>query len=80
MSTAEIKVNIFELITQVDDESTLLRLYKAMKDVFEESKSDYSLSPEQEQQLLLAYEESFLEENLASHDEAMKAHAKWLQQ
>ena len=78
MSTAELKVNMFELITQTEDEHTLMKLYRKMREVFEDS--DYALSPEQERELLLAYDESFKEENLASHEEAMQTHAKWLQQ
>ncbi len=78
MSTAELKVNMFELITQTEDEPTLLKLYRKMREVFEDS--DYTLSPEQERELLLAYKESLDEKNLASHEEAMQTHAKWLQQ
>jgi hypothetical protein len=76
MSTAELKVNMFELITQTDDEHTLMKLYRKMREVFEDS--DYGLSPEQERELLSAYQDSFVAENVASHEEAMQTHARWL--
>ena len=79
MGTAELKVSMFEIIAKTSDEHTLTRLYQKMKEVFEDTyASEYALSAEQEKELFLSYDESFIEENLASHEEALKRHSKWL--
>ena len=40
--------------------------------------SEYSLSVKQEKELFLAYEESLVSSNHATHEEAKKRHSKWL--
>ena len=40
--------------------------------------SEYSLSAKQEKELFLAYDESFVSSNLATHEEAKRKHSKWL--
>ena len=39
-----------------------------------------SLTEEQKEELCLAYDESFNDDNLISHEEAKQQHSKWLKQ
>ena len=83
MNTFELKVTMFELITQTRDEAILRRLYQKMTEVFEVKEDNfdslpYALTPEQEAELMRALEESFDENNLIDISEAKKQHARWL--
>ena len=59
----------------------LLKLYRAMKKIFEFPETDWwgGLSNEQQARLNQAIEESYDPNNLIDHEEIAKKHAKWLQ-
>jgi hypothetical protein len=83
MNVLELKVTMFELITQTRDEAILRRLYQKMTEVFESKDANfdtllYTLTVEQEAELMLSLEESFDEKNLVSLSDAKKQHEKWL--
>ena len=81
MNTYELKVTMFELITQTRDETMLRRLYQKMTEALKDDNFDslpYALSPEQEAELMRSLEESFDENNLIDISEAKKQHARWL--
>jgi hypothetical protein len=83
MNTFELKVTMFELITQTRDETMLRRLYQKMTEAFEPKDDDldtlaYGLTAEQEAELMLSLEESFDENNLLDINEAKKQHERWL--
>jgi replicative DNA helicase len=83
MNTYELKVTMFELITQTRDEAILRRLYQKMTEVFDlkDDNSEslpYALTAEQETELMLSLEESFDENNLLDISDAKKQHARWL--
>jgi hypothetical protein len=68
------------LIDSIDNEHLLLRFYDLMKSrtISKEGKLWSRLTKEEQEELLIAFEESEKEENLLSHDEMMKKHKKWL--
>lgn len=83
MNTYELKVTMFELITQTRDEAILRRLYQKMTEVFDVKEDSfeflpYALTAEQETELMLSLEESFDEKNLLDISEAKKQHERWL--
>ncbi len=83
MNALELKVTMFELITQTRDETILRQLYQKMTEVFEVKDDEidslaYALTPEQEADLMVSLEESFDEKNLMDISEAKKQHARWL--
>jgi hypothetical protein len=80
MTTIELKDNFHHLIDSIDNEILLLRFYDLMKSrtISKEGKLWSRLTKEEQEELLMAFEESEKEENLLSHDEVMKKHKKWL--
>ena len=80
MTTIELKNNFHHLIDSIDNEYLLLRFYDLMKSrtISKEGKLWSRLTKEEQEELLIAFEESEQEENLLSHDEMMKKHKKWL--
>jgi TRAP-type C4-dicarboxylate transport system substrate-binding protein len=74
------KIEMFEILSQLHDETVLLKLYKTMKEVFESTQTDWwdDLPPEQQTRLQQSIEESYDPENLIDHEEMKKKHAKWL--
>lgn len=79
MNDFELKGILVSLIGQAK-RSELIRLVKAFKDVAETGKegSLYNLTPEQEQELEQAIEETYHEENLISHEKALSELSRWL--
>jgi hypothetical protein len=80
MTTIELKNNFHHLIDSIDNENLLLRFYDLMKSrtISKDGKLWSRLTKEEQEELLIAFEESEKEENLLSHDEMMKKHKKWL--
>jgi hypothetical protein len=80
MNTIELKNNFHHLIDSIDNEHLLLRFYDLMKSrtISKDGKLWSRLTKEEQEELLIAFEESEKEENLLSHDEMMKKHKKWL--
>jgi hypothetical protein len=83
MSVLEIKGNIIQLLARLEDKRHLNQLKElASKFVVEENDNaydeGYSLTAEQEAELMEAIEETYHEENLVSHEEALKVLSKWL--
>ncbi|MGB3077444.1 MAG: hypothetical protein WBB31_00080 [Saprospiraceae bacterium] len=74
------KEAIHQLIDKINDENVLkgyLALIQRLSS-HEESTLWNELSKEQQEELLIAYEESFDKENLIPHQEVRKQHEKWL--
>ncbi len=80
MNVLALKVEMFELLAHTNDEAVLLKLYKSMKEVFENTDSDWwdDLPIEQQVRLSKSIEESYDPANLIDHEEMKKKHAKWL--
>ncbi len=79
MNTLELKGGLFEMIAQVDNKKVLQRLYKVVAEILQETwAEEHDLTPEQEAKLNQDIEDSFIPENLVSHEESMKIMARWL--
>jgi hypothetical protein len=77
----KIKEEFHHLIDSIEDEQTLKAYYQLVQNLNENDGGIWDkLTPEQQQQVLVSYEESFDEKNLISHEEVMKKYAKWLEE
>jgi F0F1-type ATP synthase delta subunit len=81
MSVLELKGELLEMISSVHSEEILLKLKKNFKKVTateEVVTTAYSLTPEQEAELMISLEESYDEANMLDIEESKKLHARWL--
>jgi hypothetical protein len=81
MSVLELKGELLELISSVNSEEILLKLRKNFKKVTateEVVTTPYSLTPEQEAELMISLEESYDDANMLDIEESKKLHARWL--
>ncbi len=77
MSTKE---NFHILIDQIEDERALSSYYELFKKLRQQETGRLwkSLSASEQQELMVAYDESFDAENLIPHNEVKREHGKWL--
>lgn len=80
MSVLELKGELLDMLSAVNNEQMLLRLKQMFKQVTEEElhDNDFALTAVQEQELAKAIEETYHEENLVSHEDALKELSRWL--
>jgi hypothetical protein len=80
MTTIELKNNFHQLIDSIENENLLLKFYELMRNrsISKEGSLWSRLSKEEQDDLLMAFDESDREENLISQNEMMKKHKKWL--
>jgi hypothetical protein len=78
MSIAELKVEMLEIITSVQNEDKASRMVEALRDIADDETTDYNLTSEQETELLESLQESYDPTNWITHDDMKKKHAKWL--
>lgn len=81
MSVLELKGELLDMVSAVKNEQLLLRLKQAFRQVTTDediTNSDFALTPEQEIELAEAIEETYHEENLMSHEDALKQLSRWL--
>jgi hypothetical protein len=81
MSVLELKGELHEFISSVQNEDFLKKLKKTfnkMAAVEDVATTAYSLTPEQEAELMISLEESYDETKVMDIEEAKKIHAKWL--
>jgi hypothetical protein len=84
MSVLELKGELLDMVSSIKSEQLLLRLKQAFKQVTTDNftdnflDSDFALTPEQELELAEAIEETYHEENLVSHEVALKELSRWL--
>lgn len=69
-----------QLIDKIEDEKTLNGYFKLIQKLNKNETGNLwnSLRPEEKDELLLSYEESFDPKNLMSHEEVKKQHGQWL--
>ena len=74
------KEDFHNLIEKIEDEEVLKGYFKLIQRLNNNQTGELwdSLSPAENDELLLSYEESFQTGNLISHDEVKKQHDKWL--
>jgi len=75
-----IKDNFHHLIDTIDDEQLLKGYYELIKQLNINQSGNLwnNLSESERQELIIAYDESFDNKNLLSHEEVKKQHEKWL--
>ena len=80
MNVLELKGELHDMLSAVNNEQILLRLKQVFRQVTEEElyDNDFALTAEQEQELAEAIEETYHEENLVSHEDALKKLSRWL--
>ena len=85
MNVLELKGSIIERVAQLQNQSLLAHLDAIIKEFIEsdgedwyKKTSDYTLTPEQEANLIIAEAECDDPTNLVSHDEAVKQIEQWL--
>lgn len=81
MNTLELKGSLLDLISKVNDNTRLARLFEAYYEIFAtDDDSDWwdELPVEQQTRLTKSIEESYDPKNLIDHEEMKKKHAKWL--
>lgn len=80
MNTIELKNSFHSLIDSINNENLLMSFYSLMKirSSFTEGQLLNRLTKQEQEELLLALEESDNNENLVSHEEMKEKHKKWL--
>lgn len=80
MSVLELKGELLDMLSAVNNEQILLRLKQMFRQVTEDElyDNDFALTAEQEKELAEAIEETYHEENLVSHEDALKELSRWL--
>ena len=80
MNAIELKKNFHLLIESIDNENLLINFQDILKrrSNVQEGHLWNSLSKQELEELLLAFEESENQENLISQEEMTKKHQKWL--
>lgn len=75
------KEDFHKLIDEIKDEVVLKNYFELIKRLNNSQTSELwkKLNLEEQQELLLSYEESFNPNNLISHDQVKKQHGKWLE-
>ena len=76
----KIKDDFHHLIDSIEDEQLLQHYYQLIQKVNHDQNGQLwnNLSETEKQELLVAYDESFDNNNLLSHDEVQSQHEKWL--
>jgi hypothetical protein len=79
MKVLELKNAILSDLADVNDEQSLLRVYRYLSKILQRESSDWwdDLTPEQQAELDAAIEESFHEENLVDNEVVFKKYEKW---
>jgi hypothetical protein len=80
MNVLELKGELLDMLSAVNNEQILLRLKHAFRQVTEDElyDNDFVLTAAQENELAEAIEETYHEENLVSHEDALKELSRWL--
>lgn len=76
----KIKDDFHHLIDTIEDEQLLKNYYELIQNMNNNSggKLWNRLSDDEKKELLIAYDESFDENNLLSHEQVKAQHSKWL--
>ncbi len=75
------KEDFHKLIDEIKDELVLKNYFELIKRLNNSQTGELWKKPnlEEQQELLLSYEESFNPDNLISYDQVKKQHGKWLE-
>lgn len=78
MSVIELQNSLVRLAVDTEEQSILKQViayFRALK-----TENGYCLTPEQEEELKIAIEETYHEENLVDHEIVMKRYDRWLKE
>lgn len=80
MKTIDIRKDIHLLIDSIESENLLKNFYEVLKQSILKKQDNMwdKLSSKEQEELLLSFEESFIESNLLSNEEVKNKYAKWL--
>lgn len=80
MNTIELRKNLHILIDNIEDENLLINLYNLIKkrSSLNEGQLWNRLTLREQEEVLLALEESEIPENLISYEDMKEKHKKWL--
>jgi hypothetical protein len=80
MNTIEIKQSFHHLIDSIDNENLLISFYDLIKkrSAAKEGLLWNKLSEQEQQELIISYDESKNPENLIDHEDMKIKHKKWL--
>ena len=80
MNTIEIKQNFHHLIDNIDNENLLISFYDLImkRTTAKEGQLWNKLTEQEQQELILSFDESKKPENLIDHEDMKKKHKKWL--
>ncbi|MFN5418347.1 MAG: hypothetical protein ACK5B9_14915 [Flavobacteriia bacterium] len=80
MKAIDIKKDIHLLIDTIENENLLKIFYDLLVQNISKKKDSMwdKLSKSEQEELLLSFEESFIESNLLSNEDVKKKYAKWL--
>jgi len=83
-ATIELKYNMMEMITQLDDDASVEELYQIILEFLREKHSLTDLwddlTPSQQADVEQAHQESFDPANWIPHEVVMKKYERWLSQ
>jgi hypothetical protein len=76
----KIKDDFHQLIDSIDDEQLLKSYYQLVQKINDDQNGHLwaNLNEDEKKELLAAYEESFDNNNLLSHEQVKHQHEKWL--
>jgi hypothetical protein len=76
----KIKDDFHHLIDSIEDEQLLKSYYQLIKKINHDQNGQLwnNLTEDEKKELLMAYEESFENNNLLSHEQVKQQHEKWL--
>lgn len=77
-----VKEDFHQLIDSINDEETLESYYRLIEQINNAQAGEFwnELTEDQKADLLKAYEESFDQNQLISHEEAKRQHKRWLKE
>ena len=83
MNILELKGTIHDKVSEVQDKTLLQEIYQFINDLMARNTSssdlmEPNLTAEQQKELELAIEESYLEENWVDHEVVLKSLDRWL--
>ncbi len=80
MNATELKKNFHNLIDSIDNENLLMDFYDIIKSRAKTSDGQLwaRLNKNEQEELLIAFEESENPDHLIDHDQMKKKHRKWL--
>ena len=78
MKIAELKVDLMQFITAIDDKKTLRKMMKACKKVAKKNDWWHEVPKAHRKRIKKSYKESFNPDNWVDHEDVVKMSRQWL--